>query len=692
MSSLTIVARSVVAIILIAASVLKLHRGITLGEWGIPSYIMTSSALFGIVLSVFEGILALLLVSGTRPRIVRHITIILFVVFFGVSFIMVFSRDTSCNCLGRITVPPQVMAIADIIVILCMCLEDTNKIAFRPRIAAGLGIALCLTFGITALHAVLAYHLSNSDQWPHHGTTIVFRPEDFIGKGDRFNHYVRMRQSTKRGEWIALLYKWECPCCQEAVSQLTSFAYTAKVMNMPVRIALIEVPGSPLQSAVTQQLPPTSDQVVRGELTSDYKWHGHLPIALRIVDGEVINASVNLSTILAPLIEKINEEDDKQEQGPDYSKIMRKLYSQELTCGPNSVIDILMIFIILLDEDMIGNIFNEIGNGATDMLTLRGILEKFGLHAIGVELGTGHLRRIGKPAIVHLDGIGFAAVTNYLKDGIVISRQLGGTGVLPDDLFERSFGKTGYALITDDKPIDVKALGFLPPESKPSIINNLVFDKSMLSVGGVYCQNWQATMGVRNVGTRTVHIRGILSSCPSCIDVSIVNNEIPAGGTSKLAVKGKRTGIGGFMYKVTITTDDAPNETYMVNVRGFLDFPVELPASPVIDLGTCAPGESRELKVPIKVASSIPLSDLVVHVTRPISDPACADSLTEVLRASIDPTNRNSIYLKLSWKGSDKPGYQRFKVTIQQGPLEYAVRTPYYVLVRVVPKLDALTK
>jgi len=156
-----------VATVLIFAVVTKAWQTATEPADGMPWLAM------GHVL--FESGLALLLLSGVWPRLVKWVTIVAFAVFCSVAVHLALKSAASCGCFGNVQVDPKITAAMDALIVLLLMLSTAGNQWKRPSrkqvtfVAAGIFFTLLL-FIPMSLHPPL--------QRFDHGTVVTKTVQD----------------------------------------------------------------------------------------------------------------------------------------------------------------------------------------------------------------------------------------------------------------------------------------------------------------------------------------------------------------------------------------------------------------------------------------------------------------------------------------------------------------------------------
>ncbi len=119
----------VVGLILIVAALLKTHQ---LATEELREQTALNSRTFLTLLVLYETALAVGLLSGIAPGLLRWLAIITFAVFFEVSLYQGVMKYGGCGCLGKVHVSPWVMLAGDSLVLVALVLWKPPTLTGRP--------------------------------------------------------------------------------------------------------------------------------------------------------------------------------------------------------------------------------------------------------------------------------------------------------------------------------------------------------------------------------------------------------------------------------------------------------------------------------------------------------------------------------------------------------------------------------
>ena len=150
-----------------------------------------------------------------------------FTLFTGVSFFKALSGYATCGCFGRVPVNPWYTAILDLTIVLSL-------LRWRPRgqerpfsvnlrqlpVQVAVVFAFWLVVGLPAGYAMGSYTpptLSDTGVFIGDSKIVVLEPEMWIGKRFPLLDYIDIGGKLKDGNWLVLLYHYDCPKCREAI-------------------------------------------------------------------------------------------------------------------------------------------------------------------------------------------------------------------------------------------------------------------------------------------------------------------------------------------------------------------------------------------------------------------------------------------------------------------------------------------
>jgi len=248
----------VLGLLLLTAAVLKGHELLTVP---LTNKDLWSWRPFLIFQVECELALAIWLLSGLFKRLAWLAALACFSVFCCVTLYKSITGAASCGCFGTVHVNPWVTLLAiDLPAVLALGLfrprsalspflsflrrqefiPGASESFLRPtpsvpRFAALTGLGL-LILGITT--PILAL---NEPAWAT-STYEVLEPETWVGKELPILESIDMGEQLKSGNWLVVLYHYDCPDCAKAIPQYEQMARDLKGNEEFLQVALIEVP------------------------------------------------------------------------------------------------------------------------------------------------------------------------------------------------------------------------------------------------------------------------------------------------------------------------------------------------------------------------------------------------------------------------------------------------------------------
>jgi hypothetical protein len=247
--------------------------------------------------------------------------------------------------------------------------------------------------------------------------------------------------------------------------------------------------------------------------------------------------------------------------------------------------------------------------------------------------------------------------------------------LVPDDLFERSFGKAGNALLVAHSPLVPAQLRLSEDatETPPPAGPRLQTSRSMLLLGRLHRRKWEGSLIITNAGNEPLRIERADVACPECV-ASVESEIIAPGENSTLRATGSAMQMGAFTEIIELTTNQPGQKVVRIPVRGYLEPPVAF-ERPAAELGDLLPGQPAEMSVPFVASSDLTAEQL--QATAPASAPLVAE-----VRAQPD----GNAALNIRFKGDQKVGSQRHIISVTARRSEDAVPTLFQVTVVVRPE------
>jgi hypothetical protein len=673
-------------LVLLLAGALKVQASTT---GLVPETDFWSSRWFLIITSLAEMVFGTWLIVGILPWLSWWLAMAIFGSFLGDNLTKALAGDVSCGCFGQFEVHPWVTFGFDLLAIFLLLIgtpvarpySSGNYLRARLIMFASMCVIVGAgSFGI--YHHFEPRPLTAEGSVDDEAAVIVLQPESWVGQRFPLLAHIDIGSQLDRGNWILMFYRQNCPECKKAIARYVALAYELANRVDGMKVALVEVPTE----QATLPAVNSGKMCARARLSGKKRWAGTVPWFLRTNDGVVSIATRSPEVLLNNPWAGTGSNSqfarfylDGKEDGalfPDYRQARRHMFLQEIACGPLSLIAILQNLAVPLTTDQIEGLLAVAGTHGTDLSQLKELAEKYGLHTLGVAATTGKLRQMGQQAIVHLDRVGFAAVTGYTPDGLKVVYPLQPPGIVPDDLFEKSFGQNGYALLLSRMPLPPNALGIAPAPVRQIDGPVLELNKNSISVGRINSYRWEGFLTYLNAGSRPLEISRVDSSCP-CMTGTVDKAQLLPGETGILHAVGEQRSIGKFLYYFTVTTNQEDPEKVKIPVQGYVEHPVAFyqPAWVVTGL---LPNRPIAIEVPFDLSPGIDPDSLQAEV--PEDSP---------LSATLIRRPKQGLGLRIQWKGDQKIGWHRFQIDVKLRDVKSPVIAPFHVAVEIVPTVDA---
>jgi len=638
-----------------------------------------------------EFFIGLWLVAGAYPKQARIITILCFIVLALVSLAKIATGEASCGCFGKLRVSPFFTLGFDVLALgalwWCRPAESTVISAgtrpWRVFVPLVIFVVLAISVGFRFVQSRPGA-LSTDGDIIGNSQSVVLDPKSWVGRQFPLIRYIDVGEDLAHGDWIVMLYRWECTVCQEVLPQYIELAHALASQSHNLRVALIELP-----SFSNEIRPPPQHDIAfaRGRLDDARRWVVGTPLFLRIRSGEVdVVTSVPRALLYAPtamadsagqlLVGSDYRSEGKASSFPGFLEFRHREFLREVACGPLSLLAVLRDLGANLSSEKVQDILSEAGEHGTDLLKLSRMAEKLGYQTLGVEVTPDKLAQMGHRAIVHLNGIGFAAVVGYTPQGFRVVYPLQPPGLIPGDLFERSFGKKGNALLVSDSALVPTRLGLSEGsgDAARSYGSHLELSRSMLVVGRIHRREWEGSLTITNSGNEPLQIEKATVSCPGC-SASVASQVIAPGDSSLLRANGAVTRSGGFTTTIELTTNQDEQKVVRIPVRGYVEQPVAFDR-PAAEITGLLPGQAADFSVPLAVSS-----DVKVELLRAVA------AGTSLLAPEVRIQPDGNAILHVHFKGDERIGWQRHAIAITSDPSADAVPTFFHLAVEIRPEV-----
>lgn len=295
---LWLTARVCAACVLLAAASLKAYD---LATSLVVEASWIESRVFLVAVVEYELLLGLWLLSGWRPRLAHHVTLITFCLFALAALIKVVAGDASCGCFGKLSVDPRVTLGLDVAMILLLTVAFAPQ-ATRPESGATeFRVKGAWVFGFLAVAIGLpsAWWMSHYEPavFDESGILIgddpfvVLEPEAWIDKHLPILPHIDIGASLSEGTWLMILYRHDCSHCVESLASLSDDAVRLTTTGGYRGIAVIELP--PFAPSGADPITPSSP-FHRGRLSPSREWFVQTPAAMDLADGIVVALRTDL--------------------------------------------------------------------------------------------------------------------------------------------------------------------------------------------------------------------------------------------------------------------------------------------------------------------------------------------------------------------------------------------------------------
>jgi hypothetical protein len=341
---------------------------------------------------------------------------------------------------------------------------------------------------------------------------------------------------------------------------------------------------------------------------------------------------------------------------PDYQRLYNDQFVKMLACGPLAILSVAEKLQLPITETDRRSILSVSETDGTDLLMLKAIAEQHGMHALGIESSFHGLRRIALPAILVRNKATFVAAVNYERSGISIRGPLESSRTVSEQEFIEKFGATFPCLVLSRSPINAKDLGLEP--SQPAKVRGprLRFDKTVLSLGRLSQHEWVGKLRLQNVGTETLKIEDVVSSC-SCMTGSVEVRSLEPNEWTYLSVRGTQQNTGVVSQQLVLRTNEKNRPHAQLPVRGWLAPPVYF-IEPVVVFKEPRSRTSRDVRLIVPAGTNPTDLRATVSADSPLAVSILPSEAQDaaVLRLELTPTTIEG--------GQQITGWEQWEVSV----------------------------
>ncbi len=270
--------RWVVASILLLAAIMK--------AWQLATVPALSEGLFyarwfNLAVVEFELAVGLWLIFGLLPKLSRWATIGLFTTFAGVSLYKALSGETSCGCFGSAQVNPWWTFVLDVVIVgVSFSCRNPRMIppSFPVReigcfVVSWIIVTMLIFCAVISVKKQDLSALGTEMKGIDGRKTVLVDPKKWQAGNFPLLPYiepVEVRESLRTGEWTILLYRSNCPQCQQEIAELASKGTPG--------VVCVEVPPYGVESVVPVGF-------VHASLTDKMAWIVETPVVEHLVNA-----------------------------------------------------------------------------------------------------------------------------------------------------------------------------------------------------------------------------------------------------------------------------------------------------------------------------------------------------------------------------------------------------------------------
>jgi hypothetical protein len=243
-----------------------------------------------IQMEIFWGVW---LLGGLRPRFTRRFSIVLFLIFAGISASLALRGLQSCGCFGNVRVDPRTSCALDLGLVAGFLLARPGVRAVelsRPsnvyrHIAVGaVWLSIGLPSSLTGWGPRLA-DVSQGDSVSPDARYVLLDPAQWRGKRFPLARFLALSDVVTQGRWRLFFYRRGCSRCYESLRDLSSLGAIDDA-DGGFKWAFIELPA--LDQHTAPQEPPLPEGARSVRLDPNKMWIAEVPFTITLADGLVL--------------------------------------------------------------------------------------------------------------------------------------------------------------------------------------------------------------------------------------------------------------------------------------------------------------------------------------------------------------------------------------------------------------------
>jgi len=282
MKKANIIVMWIAGVVLLFATTMKIHQLLT--EPIISKGFWESWEFFLIQIPLELG-LGIWLICGLFRKAGWLLALISFAGFIVVTLYKGVIGAESCGCFGRVHVDPWItLFVMDIPIFVLLAIFRPKDLKLLPppwpKAAHFFAIAIPTFILLPTIEYILItnkppmvsekYEVIDVKQWANQEVWPLLQ-------------YVDIKDQLQNGEWVVLMYHYDCPDCRSAIPEYEKMYNDLKGNN--INMAFIEIPP---YGDENQQLVRPDSEVNRGRVSEAKKWFVQTPVVVVIDNGRVL--------------------------------------------------------------------------------------------------------------------------------------------------------------------------------------------------------------------------------------------------------------------------------------------------------------------------------------------------------------------------------------------------------------------